>query len=213
MQQRSGTLQDRLNDIERRLRTFRTVTNTASAEITGGETVIDEDGSIIFSDGGTLRLGGSSIQTYEGSSIIDSEGNLHADSLEVHGDVLSASDYLYQRETIDSEVINTTDISSIDREVDLGFPDWSSTALAVFDVYVNSRFRGTYSNPMTVYLNGKPIARPKTDELGNIVLDSSVVRRITPEHPAIRITVDVSGEVVPVDSPAIRVKIGGVFSV
>lgn len=213
MQQKSGSLQARLDDIERRLRSFRTVTNTASAEITGGETVIDEDGSIIFSDGGRLVLGESSIKSYDGTELIDSDGNLKVDSLIVYGDVLSASDYHYQREAIEDDIVNTNVIAPIDQRTELEFPDWSSSALVVFTVYIKARFRNSEHNPLTIYLNGKPISRPKSDVLGNVILDSTVVRRMSPENPTIHLTIDITDDVAPVADPEIRVSIGGVYSI
>lgn len=213
MQQRSGSLQNRLSDIESRLRSMRTVANTASAEISGGETVIDEDGSIFFSDGGRLSLGSSSIQSSTGEMMIDPEGNLSVDSLVVYGDILSASDYLYQREAIEAEIISTDIIEPVVSETTLGFPDWASSALVTFTIYVRARFNEIDSNPMLISLNGKPIARPRTDQLGNLEIDASVVRRVSPDTPNIRVNIDLSGTSVPTASPTISIKIGGVYSV
>ena len=106
MSQRSSSLQSRLRDIEQRLRAMRTVTNTASAEISGGETIIDRDGSLIFSDGGSLVLGGKTIATSDDRLLLDESGNLDVDTLMVYGDVLSVRDYLRQREAIHLTVVD-----------------------------------------------------------------------------------------------------------
>lgn len=213
MNQRSQSLQTRLDDIEDRLRSMRTVTNTASAEISGGETVIDVDGTLTFSDGGQLFLGSSSIQTADGRNIIDPEGNLTVDSLVVYGDILSARDYLYQREGINSDVIDTQVVESIYQEIEVGFPDWASSAMVSFDIYINTRVKSVSSNPLVVTLNGKPVSRPKSDQRGNISNNTSVVRRVSPDQPIMRIGVDFSEGTVPVGDPKIHVTIGGVFSV
>lgn len=212
MNQRSRSLQARLSDIEQRLRAMRTVTNTASAEITGGETIIDVDGSLLFADGGRLVLGSSSIGTSGDRKIIDEEGNLDADSLTVHGDVLSARDYLYQREGIDIVVMDETVPETTIREVELGFPDWSSSAVVTISIHVNTRVKGRNTNALLITLNGKPVARPRSDEQGNISLRSSVVRRVFPETPTIRLGVTLTEETVPVADPRIMVTMGGVYS-
>lgn len=212
MNQRSRSLQTRLSDIEQRLRAMRTVTNTASAEITGGETIIDEDGSLLFADGGSLVLGSSSISASGGRKIIDEEGNLDVDSLTVHGDVLSARDYLYQREGIDIVVMDETVPETTVREVELGFPDWASSAMTTVSIHVNTRVKGRNANSLLITLNGKPVARPRSDEQGNISLRSSVVRRVFPESPTIRLGVSLTEETVPVADPRIMVTMGGVYS-
>lgn len=210
---RSESLQARLADVERRLRAMRTVTNTASAEIAGGETIIDENGSIYFLDGGRLRLGGSSIITSDGKTILDTEGNLTADSVVVYGDVLSARDYRFQRETFEEIVLSSNVIQSIDEEVTLGFPDWSSSASVVTTIRITARVGSTESNPLLISLNGKPIARPRTDSLGNITLDTSVTRRVLPERPSLRLSIVFEEDTVPTAVPEMYVKMGGVFSV
>lgn len=212
MNQRSRSLQTRLRDIEQRLRAMRTVTNTASAEITGGETIIDVDGSLLFADGGSLVLGSSSISASGGRKIIDEEGNLDVDSLTVHGDVLSARDYLYQREGIDIVVMDETVPETMVREVELGFPDWSSSAVVTTSIHVNTRVKGMNTNALLITLNGKPVARPRSDEQGNISLRSSVVRRVFPETPTIRLGITLTEESVPVADPRIMVTMGGVYS-
>ena len=212
MNQRSRSLQTRLSDIEQRLRAMRTVTNTASAEITGGETIIDVDGSLLFADGGSLVLGSSSISASGGRKIIDEEGNLDVDSLTVHGDVLSARDYLYQREGIDIVVMDETVPETTVREVELGFPDWASSAMTTVSIHVNTRVKGRNANSLLITLNGKPVARPRSDEQGNISLRSSVVRRVFPESPTIRLGVSLTEETVPVADPRIMVTMGGVYS-
>lgn len=212
MNQRSRSLQARLSDIEQRLRAMRTVTNTASAEITGGETIIDVDGSLLFADGGRLVLGSSSIGTSGDRKIIDEEGNLDADSLTVHGDVLSARDYLYQREGIDIVVMDETVPETTVREVELGFPDWASSAMVTTSIHVNTRVKGRNTNALLITLNGKPVARPRSDEQGNISLRSSVVRRVFPETPTVRLGVTLTEETVPVADPRIMVTMGGVYS-
>lgn len=212
MNQRSRSLQTRLRDIEQRLRAMRTVTNTASAEITGGETIIDEDGSLLFADGGSLVLGSSSISASGGRKIIDEEGNLDVDSLTVHGDVLSARDYLYQREGIDIVVMDETVPETTVREVELGFPDWASSAMTTVSIHVNTRAKGRNANSLLITLNGKPVARPRSDDQGNISLRSSVVRRVFPESPTIRLGVSLTEETVPVADPRIMVTMGGVYS-
>lgn len=213
MNQRSQSLQTRLDDIEERLRSMRTVTNTASSEISGGETVIDDDGTLIFSDGGQLFLGSSSIQTKDGQDIIDPQGNLNVDSLVVYGDVLSARDYLYQREGIYSTVVDTQVVESASQELEVEFPDWASSAMISFDIYVNTRVKSVDSNPLLVSINGKPVTRPKSDQRGNVSSNTSVVRRVTPNQPMIKIDIDFREDTIPVGDPRMYVVIGGVFSV
>lgn len=210
---RSESLQARLSDVERRLREMRTVTNTASAEISGGETIIDEDGSVYFLDGGRLRLGGSSIETTSGKTIISPEGHLTADSVVVYGDVLSARDHKYQRETFEEEIISTNVVQSVDEEFSLEFPDWSSSAMVVVNIRIATRVGSINSNPLLVTLNGKPIARPRSDYLGNIVLSTSVVRKVLPDRPSLRLSAVFAEDTVPFISPEMIVKVGGLYTV
>lgn len=212
MSQRSSSLQNRLRDIEQRLRAMRTVTNTASAEISGGETIIDRDGSLIFSDGGSLVLGGKTIATSDDRLLLDESGNLDVDTLMVYGDVLSVRDYLRQREAIHLTVVDDHTPESMTREVVLGFPDWASSAMVIFDIYLNTRTRSRGTNTMLVTLNGKPVARPRSDENGNVILRSTVVRRVTPDLPTIRVGVAMDEPTVPVADPRLSVEASGVFS-
>lgn len=213
MNQRSRSLQARLSDIEQRLRAMRTVTNTASAEISGGETIIDEDGSLIFADGGSLVLGSEYIGASGGRKILDEAGNLNVDSLMVQGDVLSARDYLFQREGIDNVVIDDTVVGTTQRELVLGFPDWASSAMVTYNIHINTRIRGRNTNSVLITLNGKPVSRPKSDEHGNIYLRAAVVRRVLPDSPTIKVGVLFSEETIPVADPRILITMGGVYSV
>lgn len=209
---RSETLKTRLADVERRLKAMRTVTNTASAEISGGETIIDDEGSLIFEDGGRLRLEGSVIETTTGKTLIDSGGNLVADSVIIYGDVLSARDYMLQRETIEETLIDTELINTTKLDYTLDFPDWASKASIVATIAVNSRVRTREGNPLLVSFNGKPVSRPRTDSVGNVMVSTSVVRRVLPDNPEIRISLTFSEETVPSASPKMRVKLGGVYT-
>lgn len=212
MERRSQSLQSRLNNVKRRLREMRTVTNTASAEISGGETVIDADGSIYFLDGGRLVLGSSTVSTLAGTPLINGTGDLSVDSLTVYGDVLSAADYMYQRETIDYTVVDTDTIESMSTEVDLEFPDWSSTALVTFYVYIDTRVRTPNTNNVLVKINGKTVARPRSDSIGNVQLSSTVVRRVLPDNPTVKIDVELTDDTFPTGKPRLKIALGGVYS-
>lgn len=212
MERRSQSLQSRLNNVKRRLREMRTVTNTASAEISGGETVIDADGSIYFLDGGRLVLGSSTVSTLAGTPLINGTGDLSVDSLTVYGDVLSAADYMYQRETIDYTVVDTDTIESMSTEVDLEFPDWSSTALVTFYVYIDTRVRTPNTNNVLVKINGKTVARPRSDSIGNVQLSSTVVRRVLPDNPTVKVDVELTDDTFPTGKPRLKIALGGVYS-
>lgn len=212
MERRSQSLQSRLNNVKRRLREMRTVTNTASAEISGGETVIDADGSIYFLDGGRLVLGSSTVSTLAGTPLINGTGDLSVDSLTVYGDVLSAADYMYQRETIDYTVVDTDTIESMSTEVDIEFPDWSSTALVTFYVYIDTRVRTPNTNNVLVKINGKTVARPRSDSIGNVQLSSTVVRRVLPDNPTVKIDVELTDDTFPTGKPRLKIALGGVYS-
>lgn len=212
MERRSQSLHSRLNNVKRRLREMRTVTNTASAEISGGETVIDADGSIYFLDGGRLVLGSSTVSTLAGTPLINGTGDLSVDSLTVYGDVLSAADYMYQREIIDYTVVDTDTIESMSTEVDLEFPDWSSTALVTFYVYIDTRIRTPNTNSVLVKINGKPVARPRSDSIGNVQLSSTVVRRVLPDNPTVKIDVELTDDTFPTGKPRLKIALGGVYS-
>lgn len=204
-------LQSRISDVRRRLRAMRTVTNTASAQISGGETVIDEDGSLIFGSGGRLTLGGSTISNSTGEPILDREGVLNVDYFTVYGDVLSASDYLYQREVFEVVVVDTTEVESFAAPVELNFPDWSSSALVNYSITLNTRISSANSNKITIYLNGKPVARPRSTSIGDVYLNSFVTRRHFPGGPTPIITMGVDEPVLPMDGSGVNVSMAGVY--
>ena len=204
-------LQSRISDVRRRLRAMRTVTNTASAQISGGETVIDEDGSLIFGSGGRLTLGGSTISNSIGEPILDREGVLNVDYFTVYGDVLSASDYLFQREVFEVVVIDTTEVGSFAAPVSLSFPDWSSSALVNYHITLNTRISSANSNKITIYLNGKPVARPRSTSIGDVYLNSFVTRRHFPGGPTPTITMQVDEPVLPMDGAGVNVSMAGVY--
>lgn len=206
-------LQSRINDVRRRLRAMRTVTNTASAQISGGETVIDEDGSLIFGSGGRLALGGSTISNSAGEPILDREGVLNVDYFTVYGDVLSASDYLYQREVFEVDAVDTTEVGSFSVPVSLDFPDWSSSALVNYTITLNTRISSANSNKITIYLNGKPVARPRSTSIGDVYLNSFVTRRHFPEGPTPTITMEVDEPVLPMVGAGVNVSMAGVYLV
>lgn len=212
-QRKSRSLQNRLNNLESRLHAMSTVTNTSSAEISGGETVIDEDGSLYFMDGGTLYLGSSSVKTSDSRDLIDSSGNLYVDSLTVYGDILSSRDYVYQREPIDEVIVDTSEVASKSLVFDIEFPDWASTALVTFSFRISTRIESVNSNKLLITLNGKPVARPRSNDLGDIELSSSVIRRIYPENLSTRISVELDEESVPSSTPRMLITLGGVFTV
>lgn len=206
-------LQSRISDVRRRLRAMRTVTNTASAQISGGETVIDEDGSLIFGSGGRLTLGGSTISNSVGEPILDREGVLNVDYFTVYGDVLSASDYLFQREVFDEVVVDTTEVGSFAAPVTLDFPDWSSSALVNYHITLNTRISSANSNKVTIYLNGKPVARPRSTSIGDVYLNSFVTRRHFPEGPTPTVTMEVDEPVLPMVGSGVNVSMAGVYLV
>ena len=213
MANRNSSLQVRLSNIETRLRAMRTVTNTASSEVAGGETIIDTDGTLIFSDGGRLRIGGSSVRSSSGNYIIDPDGNLSVDSLEVHGDILSSKDYLFQREVLNPIALSQTNIENAEHEISLDFPDWSSRATITVNVKVDTRFQELDANPIVFTINGKVFMRPKTSLTGDVIAEASVVRRILPEQPVIRLGVGVSGEIAPTQGEGITIEMSGVYTV
>lgn len=206
-------LQSRISDVRRRLRAMRTVTNTASAQISGGETVIDEDGSLIFGSGGRLTLGGSTISNSAGESILDREGVLNVDYFTVYGDVLSASDYLYQREVFEVDAVDTTEVGSFAVPVPLNFPDWSSSALVNYTITLNTRISSANSNKITIYLNGKPVARPRSTSIGDVYLNSFATRRHFPDGPTPTITMEVDEPVLPMVGSGVNVSMSGVYLV
>lgn len=212
MDRRSRSLQARLDDIRRRFRAMRTVSNTASSEISGGETVIDEDGSLIFKDGGRLTLGGSAIVGADGSPLIDENGNLTVDSLTVYGDILSAEDYLLQREAIDITVVDTLSVESIDITEPLEFPDWASSALVTYYIEVSTRIRSPESNNVMIKLNGKPVSRPRSDTLGNVSTVVAISRGMVPETPNVHVEVEINDDIFPTSTSKMLVTIGGVFT-
>lgn len=212
MDRRSRDLQSRISDVRRRLRAMRTVTNTSSAQIEGGETVIDEDGGLIFGSGGRLTLGGSTIADSTGEPIISREGVLSVDSFMVYGDVLSASDYLFQREVFEIAVVDTTEVGSLIAPVEMNFPDWSSSALADYSITLNTRIPSINSNKVTVYLNGKPVARPRSNSIGDVYLNSFVTRRHYPDDPTPTIEVVVDEEVLPTIESVVRITTSGVYT-
>lgn len=204
-------LQSRISDVRRRLRAMRTVTNTASAQISGGETVIDEDGSLIFGSGGRLTLGGSTISNSTGEPILDREGVLNVDYFTVYGDVLSASDYLFQREVFEVVVADTTEVGSFEAPAALNFPDWSSSALVNYNITLSTRISSANSNKITIYLNGKPVARPRSTSIGDVYLNSFVTRRHFPGGPAPTITMEVDEPVLPTVGARVNVSMAGVY--
>lgn len=212
MYRRSKDLQSRISDVRRRLRALRTVTNTASAQISGGETIIDEDGSLIFGSGGRLTLGGSTVSNSSGESIISSDGVLDVDSLTVYGDVLSASDYLLQREVFEIELVDTPEVGPFIAPVLLNFPDWSSSALVNYHITVNTRISSINSNKLTVYINSKPVARPRSSSIGNVYLDSFVTRRHYPEDSSPTVEVRMSEPVLPLGESILKVTLSGVYT-
>lgn len=212
MHRRSKDLQSRIGDVRRRLRAMRTVTNTASAQISGGETIIDEDGSLIFGSGGRLALGGSTISNSSGEPIIGSDGVLDVDSLTVYGDVLSASDYLLQREVFDIGLVDTTEVGPFIAPVPLHFPDWSSSALVNYRVTINTRISSVNSNKITVYINSKPVARPRSSSIGNVYSDSFVTRRHYPEGPSPTVEVRMDEPVLPLGASMLKITLSGVYT-
>lgn len=212
MHRRSKDLQSRISDVRRRLRAMRTVTNTASSQISGGETIIDEDGGLIFGSGGRLTLGGSTISNSLGEPIISRDGVLDVDSFTVYGDVLSASDYLFQREVFEIGIVNTTEVGPLITTVPLKFPDWSSSALVNYRVTLNTRISSINSNKITVHINGKPVARPRSNSIGNVYLDSFVTRRHYPEDPAPTIEVRTDEPILPLGESILKITLSGVYT-
>ena len=212
MHRRSKDLQSRIGDVRRRLRAMRTVTNTASAQISGGETIIDEDGSLIFGSGGRLALGGSTITDSAGAPIIGSDGVLDVDSLNVYGDVLSASDYLLQREVFEIGLVDTTEVGPFIAPVSLNFPDWSSSALVNYRVTINTRISSINSNKITVYINSKPVARPRSSSIGNVYSDIFVTRRHYPEGPSPTVEVRTDEPVLPLGESMLKITLSGVYT-
>lgn len=212
MHRRSKDLQSRISDVRRRLRAMRTVTNTASSQISGGETIIDEDGSLIFGSGGRLTLGGSTITNSSGEPIIGSDGVLDVDSFTVYGDVLSASDYLFQREVFEIGLVDTIEVGPLITPVPLEFPDWSSSALVNYRVTLNTRISSINSNKITVHINSKPVARPRSNSIGNVYLDSFVTRRHYPEDPAPTIEVRTDEPILPLGESILKITLSGVYT-
>lgn len=211
MDRRSRDLQSRISDVRRRMRAMRTVTNTASAQISGGETVIDEDGSLIFGSGGRLTLGGSTISNSMGEPIINREGVLIVDSFTAYGDVLSATDYLLQREVFEMVAVNTPDVAPFSLTVPLNFPDWSSSALVNYRITLNTRISSANSNKIIVYLNGKPVARPRSTSIGDVYLNSFVTRRHFPGGSSPTITMEVDEPVLPMEGSGVNIAMAGVY--
>lgn len=212
MERRSRDLQSRINDVRRRLRSMRTVTNTASAQISGGETIIDSDGSLFFGSGGRLVLGGSTISDEVGNPIISSEGNLSVESLTVYGDVLSAYDYLYQRESFMDTLVDSSEVGPLSMLTNLSFPDWSSSALVTYYLDIRTRIDAVNSNKVIVRINGKPVARPRSDITGNIEMHSYVTRRMYPGSPSITVEVEIDGNTLPTSDSLLRIKTAGVYT-
>lgn len=207
-----NSVTDRITDFRRRLNAMRTVTNTASSQISGGETIIDQDGGVSFRDGGQLVLGSSSIITSRGESIISESGDLTVDSLNVYGDVLSAQDYLYQREVASRVIVDTDEAWTRHDTVDVDFPDWASSMLATVNIYLSQRISTPRSNKVLIQLNGKPVARPRSNELGDILVDSSITRTILPENPNLTVSTVIGDSLSPTDTARITIKVSGVFS-
>ena len=209
---RANTLQSRLFNIETRLRAMNTVTNTASSEISGGETIIDENGSLIFHSGGTLVIGNSSISSGD-AEIITSDGNLVADTVTISGDVLSASDYDKQREATRTVLLSTDVVGSTSINHELEFPDWASYASVWTNVVLRTRVRTPNSNPVLITVNGSPLARPRSSDIGDVQTDVTGFRRITPDNPYVRVAITMAEDSVPIDSPEMYVEQGVMYLV
>lgn len=169
------TLKQRILDIERRLAVLSTTTNTQSSQISGGETVVDSEGSVTFRDGGSLILAETArLNTGSGKTIIDYAGIINADRVKINGDILSSSDYKNQRETFSSTLIDTKNVQSLEYPIELMLPDWARFAHISVSVFVKARLYNPESSFIEFLVNGVPVGRSMSKLNEDTILSSSV---------------------------------------
>lgn len=212
---KNNTFLERLADYERRVSDLTTATNTASSQISGGRTVVDQDGSVQFIDGGAFIVANSSaIKASSGSTILDSSGDLVVDSVTVLGDVFSTQDYMLQRESLVRTIVDTPELTRGSWSISVDLPDWASSAL--ISLRVSGRgilyAAAAAGAEVTVNINSVPYHKSTQIPGGYVNFDVNLTKIVDSNTDNINISIDTSDRVSPAIDAFTKISYGVLYT-